>query len=83
MGNLLAIRGAHSASVCEDLNIPWAAETALVRPDLDPTAHADFLVSIMEGSASVGKVGQELHFFRNCIEVAQAHLASLATAPQA
>jgi hypothetical protein len=57
--------------------------TALVRPDLDPTAHADFLVSIMEGSASVGKVGQELHFFRNCIEVAQAHLASLATAPQA
>ena len=54
--------------------------TALVRPDLDPAAEADFLVSIMEGSACVGKVGQELLFFRNCIKVAQAHLASLAIA---
>lgn len=54
--------------------------TALVRPDLDPAAEADFLVSIMEGSASVGKVGQELLFFRNCIKVARAHLASLAIA---
>ena len=33
MGNLLAIRGAQLASLCEDLNIPWAAETALIRPD--------------------------------------------------
>ena len=52
--------------------------TAMVRSDIDPVAESALLVSIMEGSASVGKVEQEMTFFRNCITVAQTHLANLA-----
>ena len=49
-----------------------------VRPDINPVAEASLLVSIMEGSASVGKVDQKMAFFYNCMKVAQAHLESLA-----
>ncbi len=51
--------------------------TAVVRSDINPTAEASFLVSIMAGSASVGKVTQQMAFFRNCIKVAQIHVESL------
>lgn len=51
---------------------------AMVRSDIDPVAEASLLVSIMEGSASVGKVDQQMSFFRNCIKVAQTHLENLA-----
>ncbi|MBJ07074.1 MAG: TetR family transcriptional regulator [Verrucomicrobiaceae bacterium] len=48
-----------------------------VREDIDPGAEASFLVAIMAGSASVGKVAQKLAFLRSCIQVARSHVESL------
>lgn len=52
-------------------------EKSIVRPDIEPTAEASFLVAIMEGSASVGKVEQDIVFLRSCIATARNHLDSL------
>ena len=48
-----------------------------VREDIDSGAEASFLVAIMAGSASVGKVAQKLAFHRSCIQVARSHVESL------
>ena len=52
-------------------------EKSIVRPDIEPTAEASFLVAIMEGSASVGKVEQDIVFLRSFIATARNHLDSL------
>ena len=52
-------------------------EKSIVRSDIDPSDEASFLVAIMEGGASVGKVDQDITFLRACIHTGQNHLDSL------
>ncbi|MBG70128.1 MAG: hypothetical protein CMN06_08410 [Roseibacillus sp.] len=62
-------------SICNALK--RGQEKLIVRSDIEPADEASFLVAIMEGGASVGKVDQNITFLRACIHTGQNHLDSL------
>ena len=70
-----AIYGAWRRSIYEALK--RGQKNGTVRGDIDPGAEASFLVAIIAGSASVGKVAQKIAFLRSCIQVARKHVETL------